>query len=198
MRQINSSSVRWSMEIKKESNVPPPPLFDNRKLQAFRKEIINAEASNGLTNNSAFSSYNMADMQSRRVWDVAFSPFKQIPMNMFMMWMSGNSLSLFPLMMIVMMLTKPFQAIFTCNSTFDNELSTFDTSDNDPTAAKHSTLLPKLIFILGNITLTAMVLFKCHMMGILPLYASDWVSYKGRHQEKSNIALRISSNSQWI
>ncbi len=35
---------------------------------------------------------------------------KQIPMNLFIMWMAGNSISIFPIMMVGMMFFRPIQA----------------------------------------------------------------------------------------
>lgn len=46
----------------------------------------------------------------QRSWDIALGPLKQIPMNFFIMWMAGNSISIFPIMMVGMMFFKPIQA----------------------------------------------------------------------------------------
>lgn len=48
----------------------------------------------------------------QKSWDIALGPMKQIPMNMFIMWMSGNSISIFPIMMVGMMFFRPIQALF--------------------------------------------------------------------------------------
>ena len=45
-------------------------------------------------------------------WSIALGPWKQLPLNMFVLWMAGNSISLFPIMMVVMMLMRPAQAVF--------------------------------------------------------------------------------------
>ena len=47
----------------------------------------------------------------QRSWDIALGPIKQVPMNMFIMWMAGSSISIFPIMMVGMMFFRPIQAI---------------------------------------------------------------------------------------
>ena len=39
-------------------------------------------------------------------------------MNMFIMWMSGNSISIFPIMMVGMMFLRPIQALFSAGQAF--------------------------------------------------------------------------------
>ncbi|XP_010220139.1 PREDICTED: ER membrane protein complex subunit 4, partial [Tinamus guttatus] len=34
----------------------------------------------------------------KRCWDVALAPLKQLPMNLFIMYMAGNTISIFPAM----------------------------------------------------------------------------------------------------
>ena len=49
---------------------------------------------------------------TKRSWDIALSPLKQIPQNLFLMWMSGNTISIFPIMMVGMLCMRPVQALF--------------------------------------------------------------------------------------
>ncbi len=44
---------------------------------------------------------------------MALGPWKQLPMNLFVMWMAGNSVSIFPIMMVGMMFFRPVQALMT-------------------------------------------------------------------------------------
>ena len=48
----------------------------------------------------------------QKSWDIALAPVKQIPMNLFIMWMSGNTISIFPIMMVAMMFFRPIPALF--------------------------------------------------------------------------------------
>ena len=60
------------------------------------------------------------NLRIKRCWDLALGPFKQViwclknlnfeffqvPMNLFIMYMSGSSISIFPIMMVVMMMFR--------------------------------------------------------------------------------------------
>ena len=72
----------------------------------------------------------------QKSWDVALGPMKQIPMNLFIMWMAGSTISIFPIMMVGMMFIRPIQALmsiqqskifldnfWTTNWRFDNTLA---------------------------------------------------------------------------
>ena len=53
-----------------------------------------------------------ASLVTKRSWDIALSPLKQVPQNLFLMWMSGNTISIFPIMMVGMLCMRPVQALF--------------------------------------------------------------------------------------
>lgn len=49
---------------------------------------------------------------AKRSWDIASQPFKQLPMNLFLAWMAGNSLQLMSLMIVVMLVISPIKVYF--------------------------------------------------------------------------------------
>ncbi|MCL4127989.1 UNVERIFIED_CONTAM: hypothetical protein GTU68_013236 [Idotea baltica] len=101
----------------------------------------------------------------KRAWDLALSPLKSVPMNLFLMYMAGNSISIFPIMMVGMMLIRPIKALWATNATFKQIEGT------------HAGL-QKLIFFLGNIVNVGVALYKCQSMGLLPTHASDWLAFQ--------------------
>ncbi|MFH4974150.1 hypothetical protein AB6A40_000859 [Gnathostoma spinigerum] len=107
-------------------------------------------------------------LMSKRAWDMALQPMKSLPMNMFMMYMSGNTISIFPIMMIAMMAWTPVKALMSVNAKFK------------PLQDEHtgSLLLHKIVFVLGNMAAVAMALYKLHGMGLLPNHASDWLDFQ--------------------
>jgi hypothetical protein len=46
---------------------------------------------------------------AKRSWDIALQPIKQLPMNMILAWMAGNTFSLMSIMIVVMLFMKPLQ-----------------------------------------------------------------------------------------
>jgi len=99
----------------------------------------------------------------KRSWDIALGPLKQIPMNFFIMWMSGNSISIFPIMMVGMMFFRPFQALISIQATFGT--------------IEGSSYLQKAVYILGNLVCLGLAIYKCQVMGLLPTHSSDWLAF---------------------
>uniref|UniRef100_A0A7E4ZV35 ER membrane protein complex subunit 4 n=1 Tax=Panagrellus redivivus TaxID=6233 RepID=A0A7E4ZV35_PANRE len=104
---------------------------------------------------------------SKRAWDMALQPTKSLPMNVFMMYMSGNTISIFPIMMVAMMVWRPLQAFMKVGTVFK------------PIEAEHngSLIVHKLVYTLGNLAAIALGIYKCHSMGLLPNHASDWLDF---------------------
>ncbi|KAH9499090.1 ER membrane protein complex subunit 4 [Bulinus truncatus] len=100
----------------------------------------------------------------KRSWDIALGPIKQVPMNMFIMWMAGSSISIFPIMMVGMMFFRPIQAMLSIQNTFK-------TIEGDQAAFQ------KLVYCIGNLLCLAMAVYKCQTMGLLPTHASDWLAF---------------------
>merc|ERR1719147_634996 len=110
------------------------------------------------------------NLRIKRSWDLALGPFKQVPMNLFIMWMSGNSISIFPIMMVVMMMVRPLKTLFSVKQTFKG----FEVGAN---GVGVNIIGQKLVFILGNLANVALAMYKCHSMGLLPTHASDWLAF---------------------
>lgn len=59
-----------------------------------------------------------AHLLRKKAWDLATSPFKQLPMNMFMLYMAGGGIHIFSIMMVAMMLWRPVKAIASVPTAF--------------------------------------------------------------------------------
>ena len=84
-------------------------------------------------------------------------------MFLFIMWMTGNSLSIYTIMFTVSFATKPFSSILTVNKSFK--------------MFKHKDLnlmLPKIAYIAANMVIVAMAAYKFSNLGIIPVQPSDW------------------------
>ncbi|CAN0303332.1 unnamed protein product, partial [Bubo scandiacus] len=97
--------------------------------------------------------------------DVALAPLKQIPMNLFIMYMAGNTISIFPAMMVCMMGWRPLQALMSLSAT----LKALESSSRRA--------LQGLVFLVGNGLGLALALYKCQAMGLLPTRPSDWLAF---------------------
>lgn len=102
---------------------------------------------------------------AKKCWDIALGPLKQLPMNLFIMYMAGNSISIFPIMMVGMMLWRPVQALMAIKQTTKM-------LDGSPAAWAQ-----KSIYFVSNLLGIALALYKCSSMGLLPTHSSDWLSF---------------------
>ncbi|XP_033626289.1 ER membrane protein complex subunit 4-like [Asterias rubens] len=101
----------------------------------------------------------------KKYWDVALGPLKQLPMNLFIMYMSGNSISIFPIMMVGMMVWRPIQALLAIKTTAKM------------LEASPQALVQKIVYFVSNLLGIALALYKCSSMGLLPTHSSDWLSF---------------------
>ncbi|CAH0389249.1 unnamed protein product [Bemisia tabaci] len=100
----------------------------------------------------------------KKSWDLALAPLKQVPMNLFIMYMAGNSISIFPIMMIGMLVIRPITALFAIQTTFKI------------IEGSHA-VGQKFVYFLGNILNILLAMYKFHSMGLLPSHSSDWLAF---------------------
>ncbi|CUS08084.1 unnamed protein product [Tuber aestivum] len=113
------------------------------------------------------------DLFLKKAWELALAPAKSIPMNAIMMYMSGNTLQIFSIMMTVMLFMNPLKALSTVGSTFAR-------FDNERT---HTRLWPvKLAYIGLQIATIALGIWKVNGMGLLPTTPSDWLAWERERQ----------------
>ena len=104
-------------------------------------------------------------LNGMRSWDIALGPIKQAPMNVMISWMAGNSIALFPIMFVGMLLFRPLQSMFTISKAFE------------AIEPGQYSVIQKLVYFLGNLVNLGIAFYKCHSMGLLPTYASDWLAF---------------------
>lgn len=98
-------------------------------------------------------------MKLKKAWEIALAPTKQIPMNAIMMYMSGNSLQIFSIMMVFMLFKGPIQGILNTNAVFTK----FE-SEN----MKSQMIGVKIVYIAVQLGLLALGIWKVNNMGLLP------------------------------
>ena len=89
-------------------------------------------------------------------------------MNLLVMYMSGSTISIFPIMMVIMMAFRPFKTLFSINSTF---------KALDANEGSMANLGQKIVYVIGNLVNIALAMYKCHSMGLLPTHTSDWLAF---------------------
>ncbi|KAA8901800.1 hypothetical protein FN846DRAFT_781001 [Sphaerosporella brunnea] len=164
--------------------IPPPPwVIDLKNLPANKPRPTSAAVPDppGFTNSSGSKKSTKQggptptdpsetdDLFLKKAWEIALAPAKSIPMNAIMMYMSGNSLQIFSIMMTAMLFMNPLKALSSVNATFAR-------FDNERT---HARLWPvKLAFIALQLATIALGIWKVNGMGLLPTTYSDWLAWE--------------------
>ncbi|OAA40750.1 hypothetical protein BBO_05807 [Beauveria brongniartii RCEF 3172] len=61
----------------------------------------------------------MDTLKLKKAWEVALAPVKSLPMTLIMMYMSGNSLQIFSIMMVFMAFKNPIMGLANTNQAFE-------------------------------------------------------------------------------
>jgi hypothetical protein len=101
----------------------------------------------------------MDTLKLKKAWEMAIAPAKQLPMNAFGMYMSGNSLQIFSIMMVAMLFKGPIQAMINIQNVF----ARFETE-----GTRDRLILVKLAYIACNCLALALGIWKVNGMGLLP------------------------------
>lgn len=95
--------------------------------------------------------------------DIAWAPGKGLFMTAFMMYMSGNTLNIFSIMITGMALMTPVKAIAGIQAAFQ--------SAHD---VQIDLTLAKTVYVGMHLLSLSIPLYKCANMGLLPLTSADW------------------------
>ncbi|KAJ5408051.1 ER membrane protein complex subunit 4 [Penicillium cosmopolitanum] len=112
-------------------------------------------------------------LKLKKAWEIAMAPSKQLPMQAIMMYMSGNTLQIFSIMMVLMLFKGPIQGLINTNAAF----AKYET----PTT-KARLVGVKAVYVLMQLLLFALGVWKVNGMGLLPTTRSDWLAWESERQ----------------
>ncbi|CAD2218145.1 hypothetical protein AGDE_02611 [Angomonas deanei] len=99
-------------------------------------------------------------------------PVSSLPMNLFLMWMVGNDVSMFSIMFVGMAVVNPISSILSVNKTFAG----FEEEAAKDKQIMSSLKLGKLIYVGCCIVGFLVALLKLTWMGLVPILSMDWMS----------------------
>jgi len=157
-----------TLETPRWRNLPPPPGF----------AIVPASKLPSKASNTSSPKNSYAKLKESRAWEFAISPAKSLPMQAFMLYMSGGGVQIFSMGIVFMLLLTPFKNIAAINTAF----APFAPTTASPSSAKSLTTLPlqKVVYLLCNLLTLAVGLWKCRSMGLLPTGTGDWLAFESR------------------
>ena len=191
----------------RRKHLPPPPGFAS-SVSSVRVFVhvgivifsyIIQSKSSGKTVAAATASYE--ELKSKRAWDLAFSPAKSLPMQAFMLYMSGGGVQIFSMGIVFMLLSSPFKNLAGINTGSFPQLCSLRTPSNtsqcvafasfapasSPPKALTTLPLQKLAYFFCNLLTLALGLWKCRSMGLLPTGTGDWLAFETRGQVRAPI-----------
>ncbi|KAJ6032144.1 ER membrane protein complex subunit 4 [Penicillium herquei] len=159
---------------KAAASIPDPPGFSSRggkQQKQQQKQPIEKKPEDTDT------------LKLKKAWEIAIAPSKQIPMNAIMMYMSGNSLQIFSIMMVFMLFKGPIQGLIGTNAVF----AKFETP-----STRGRLMGVKAVYVLVQLGLLALGIWKVNAMGLLPTTRSDWLAWESERQplERAYFAFR--------
>lgn len=98
-------------------------------------------------------------LKLKKAWEVALAPVKQLPMTAIMMYMSGNSLQIFSIMMVGMAFKNPVMGLMATNQAFERFESV---------GTKAQMLGVKAVYVAMQLLALALGIWKVNGMGLLP------------------------------
>lgn len=101
----------------------------------------------------------MDTLKLKKAWEVALAPVKQLPMTAIMMYMSGNSLQIFSIMMVGMAFKNPIMGLMATNQAFEK-------LESEGTKAKIT--MVKAVYVAMQLLALALGIWKVNGMGLLP------------------------------
>ena len=128
-------------------------------------DFTDSSSSSSSSPSSSSSLSKTAELVYASAQNTALAPGKQLLMTAFMLWMSGNSLQIFSIMMLGMAFWQPLQRLMNVSG----EFARYEGSQVDVT-------VPKLIFVACNLAGVGLALYKSNSMGLLPTSSADWLS----------------------
>lgn len=105
------------------------------------------------------STDEMETLKVKKAWEVALAPVKALPMTGIMMYMSGNSLQIFSIMMVFMAFKNPIMGLMATNQAFEK----FHSEKN-----AGQILQTKLVYVVMQLVALAVGVWKVNSMGLLP------------------------------
>ncbi|KAJ3209301.1 hypothetical protein HDU67_006274 [Dinochytrium kinnereticum] len=126
---------------------------------------------------SAEDDANLKTLKLKKAWDVALAPGKSIPMNAFMLYMSGNSVQIFSILITVMLFFNAAKAIAATKQAFEKFGDESEKKGGLQAILSDPLLLPKVVFVLSQFGVMGLGVWKCGAMGLLPTAQSDWLAF---------------------
>ncbi|KAH8912747.1 hypothetical protein BR93DRAFT_872294 [Coniochaeta sp. PMI_546] len=172
-----NSAPKWVADLQsppatknKNPGIPDPPGYPPQAVASSSKK---RELAKTAPQRTPPTPEEMDTLKLKKAWEVALGPVKNLPMTGIMMYMSGNSLQIFSIMMVFMAFKTPIMGLLATNQAFER----FETESN-----RGKILQAKLAYVLMQCVALALGVWKVNGMGLLPTTRSDWLAWEAQRE----------------
>ncbi|KAG9253238.1 uncharacterized protein F5Z01DRAFT_158377 [Emericellopsis atlantica] len=175
---VNQQAASWALQLEsppaaksKSSAIPDPPGFHSSVVSNKSGKDAKVQP------RQAKTPEEMDTLKLKKAWEVALAPVKSLPMTAIMMYMSGSSLQIFSIMMVVMAFKNPLMGIVNTQQAFER----FESP-----SVSGRLLQVKLVYVVCQLVALAVGIWKVNQMGLLPTTRSDWLMWEAQRQSLDN------------
>jgi len=161
--KLSLSSSRKAKKGSSSSVVDAPGLSDVTARGEGGKRSGGASAKTNLSAEEAKAQQVVA-MRKKRMMAIGSAPGKQLMMTGFMLWMSGNQLNIFSIMMTSMAIMNPVRSLMSMTTQFA------------PFSGMEGINQARATFILLNMVGISFALYKLAVLGLVPVKSTDWIA----------------------
>ncbi|SCV73381.1 BQ2448_7307 [Microbotryum intermedium] len=196
MAHTTSASSFWSLDYTQVTPSTSKSMLDPPGHVA--PSSLKSSAPSALIQTS-----DLSGLRQQKAWEIALAPAKNVPMQgeqlvhlqeslngcssnlrvsarsflpAFMMYMTGGGVQIFSVMSVWFLLKGAVQGIFSVQQVFA-PFASKPTTTGTSTPFGPSLLNQKAVFVLCQIGLLGVGLWKCNSMGLLPTHQSDWLAF---------------------
>ncbi|GAA6021032.1 hypothetical protein JCM11491_005973 [Sporobolomyces phaffii] len=176
-----ASTSRWTLNY----TSAPDPAIAVRDPPGFASSTTTKASTSAATPSAKGSGVNLDALRSQKAWEVALAPAKSVPMQAFMMYMTGGGIQVFSVMSVWFLLKQAVGGMLGVENVFApftaasrSTLAPSTPSRASDAEAPQSFTQQKLVYLLCQLGLLAVGLWKLNSMGLLPTHESDWIAFR--------------------
>ncbi|BGP50783.1 hypothetical protein JCM10450v2_006709 [Rhodotorula kratochvilovae] len=170
-----ASTSRWTLDY----SVPESARANVRDPPGYVPQLSVKEKAKSASTLIKPKDVDLAALRQQKAWELALAPAKAVPMQAFMMYMSGGGIQIFSIMSVWFLLKQAVSGMLGVDKAFAPFEAASKTKTPASDAAAQSFLEQKIVYVLCQFALLAVGLWKCNSMGILPTSAADWAPVLG-------------------
>ncbi|GAA5843418.1 hypothetical protein JCM9279_002095 [Rhodotorula babjevae] len=172
-----ASTSKWTLDYaladSSRSSIRDPPGYSP---QLSIKDRV--KAANVVT--SKRPEVDLNELRQAKAWELALAPAKAVPMQAFMMYMSGGGIQIFSIMSVWFLLKQAVSGMLGVDKAFAPYEAASKPKPGAPKSVPQSYLEQKIVYVICQFGLLAVGLWKVNSMGLLPTSAEDWAPVFGQ------------------